>query len=89
MNNIMFSIILSTFALPAALIFLVVYIIVTDIKIAKKRKALKLAVQQCKEECGVALTMKLLDRCIQAKLPYESMIEVLDHARSLEQQNQK
>lgn len=79
MSSIEFTFLIATLALPAALIFLVVYMIVVDIRIAKECKAFNAAVEQCKEACGAEFTIKVLDKCIEGRLPYKSMIEVLNY----------
>lgn len=79
MSSIEFTLLLATFALPAAMMFLVVYMIVVDIRIAKERKAFLAAVERCKETCGAEFTSKVLNRCVEGRLPYKSMIEALDY----------
>jgi hypothetical protein len=79
MSSIEFTFLLAIFALPAALIFLVVYMIVVDIRITKERKAFHAAVEQCKEACGAEFTSKVLGKCVEGRLPYKSMIDVLNY----------
>lgn len=79
MDSLTISLAMGIFALPAAAIFIIVYICISEIKTRKQRKIFIASVKRCKEIHGCEFTSKVLSKCIEGRLPYESMISVLQH----------
>ena len=79
MSGIEIAILMGFFSLPAAAASIAVVMIVGDIKSSKQRKHFNKLVERCKQCHGISFTKKLLEKCIDSRLPMESMISVFEH----------
>lgn len=73
------AITISLFALPIALLGLVIYFIMSDFKEARKMRYFRSLVENCEDVHGTTFTAKLLRLCTSGNMGLKSMIAVFEN----------